>query len=329
MEQIKLLGMTAILTALIWAAADSLVNETITVGMSFSLAPEAGHAGLLVELDGDPPSFQIELSGPHEVIAQIEAAAPLSVRLTIPEGPMGATAIPLLKMLEEQWRAYPKVSVLSVKPAKLDVVRDHMIEREFRLARKPLTLAYEFEPQLERNAVSLRLRESRFEKLVASGRSQRIEVDPEPLLRDKTPGESVTVPVTLTLDPTVFGDDARIIPNVVQVTATLKARRRTAEIGTVPVLLAVSFANFGKPVRAVAPDGSTPLVTRKITVAGPTEAVDRLLSGERPVGIIRLKAEDLEDFGVQRSFRPEFHLPVGIELAEEPEPVAFMLVAQD
>lgn len=326
MEQFKLLGMTAVLTALIWATADSLVNETIGVQISFAVVPEAGKTDMIAEVDRELPPFQVEVSGPHRVIAQVQAAAPLNARISVPDTQTGPTSIPLLKALEDQWNAFPKLTVLSVKPPDLEVAVDHFVPQEFRVALRPFKLAYEFEPQLERNTVTVRMRESRLREMLDARKPLEIQIDPERLLRDKTPGESVTVPVRLTLNPEDFGDDAEVTPNTLQVTATLKADRKTAEIGTVPILLAVSFANFAKPLKAIGPDGTTPLVTRRITVTGPVEAVDRLLAGDRPVGIIRLKVADLENLGVQRSFKPEFHLPPGVELAEEPEPVTFTIL---
>ena len=50
MEQVKLLSMTTMLTVLIWAGADSLVNETAMIRVSIDLMPPEnisnnGHCG--------------------------------------------------------------------------------------------------------------------------------------------------------------------------------------------------------------------------------------------------------------------------------------------
>ena len=50
MEQVKLLSMTVLLTVLIWAAADSLVNEVVSIRVSFEVEPVAD-PDMLVEFD--------------------------------------------------------------------------------------------------------------------------------------------------------------------------------------------------------------------------------------------------------------------------------------
>jgi hypothetical protein len=103
----------------------------------------------------------------------------------------------------------------------------------------------------------------------------------------------------------------------------------TQQVPTVPVLVAMSFANLSKSVQAVARDG-TPLtlVTQTVTVTGAPDAVARLARGEtRAYGIIQLKEEDLETLGTVKLVTPEYHLPRGVELAATPSPIELKLVA--
>ena len=46
----------------------------------------------------------------------------------------------------------------------------------------------------------------------------------------------------------------------------------------------------------------------------------------RAYGIIQLKEDDLEQLGILKLMTPEYHLPRGIELAEEPSPIEFKLI---
>ena len=136
----------------------------------------------------------------------------------------------------------------------------------------------------------------------------------------------MTIPVTL--DARRFGPDSILDPDEVKVTATVEAQRSTAAIPTVPILLAVSFANLEKPYRPIARDGGPlGIVAPTITVTGPTEDVAKLVRGDtRAYGIIRLKEVDLEELGAIKLMTPEYYLPPRLELAEPPQPVEFKLI---
>lgn len=325
MEHLKLLSITLVLTVLIWITADSLVNETATVGVEFSVVPAPGNPDMVVTSTERSLSHQVQLSGPRKVIAQVQAASPLAVRIQVPDKPTGDGSIDLKIAMENQWKEYPKLNVLSVVPPELLIKVDHMVTRELRLeVKEQLALQYDVRPQLDRSTILLRMPESHFADFQASGRPLRVSVDPERVLEEQPRGQAVEVPLTLVPSEWGFPEEAALLPATVTVSATVKADRVTREIGTVPILLATSFANFGTPLRAVPPDGGI-LVTRTITVTGPARLVERMIRGERPVGIVRLKEEHLERPGVQQSFIPEFHLPPGVELAQDPQPVVFTL----
>jgi hypothetical protein len=75
-------------------------------------------------------------------------------------------------------------------------------------------------------------------------------------------------------------------------------------------------------------DGSTlSLMTQTITVTGPTDEVTRLERGTtRAYGIIHLKEEDLERLDELRLMTPEYRLPSGVSLVENPAPIEFKLI---
>jgi len=335
MEQIKLLSVSAVLTVLIWAGADSLVNETVTVRAAFEVAPLA-NTDMLVAVDPAVTSqlFEIQLAGPRRVVENIQILdEPLLIRIRIGDRPGGSSLITLDKdtvkrAMIEKWREIGKLSLLSVQPPALPVVVDHMISRQVDIVAKRLTLAYESAPQFKRNIATVRMRESRQQELTSSGQAADIDVsaDLERLLRRRSPGIRTTV--QLTLDSSSFGPNAVLTPDSIEVTATLKPDRNTVEIPTVPIKPAVSFANLSKSIHAVARDGtSLGLVTQTIKVTGPAENVAALLRGDtRAYGFIQFKEEDLADVGVYKAWTPDFILPPNIELAAPPVPIECKLV---
>jgi hypothetical protein len=174
------------------------------------------------------------------------------------------------------------------------------------------------------------MRESVWTQLTA-GQDLQLDItdDVERLLKERPPGERVTVRVPL--DARRFGAGAELNPAGVNVTATVKAHRRTAVIPTVPILVAVSFANLERPYQAVSREG-TPLtlVTQSVTVVGPIEDVNRLERGAtRIYGVIHLKQQDLEQINVLRVMTPDYYLPPGVSIAEPTAPIEFKLVVTE
>lgn len=334
MEQVKLLSMTVVVTVLIWAGADSLVNETVLLPVSFDVVP-LQNTELRVVLDPLDRNrvYEIELSGPRGLIGDLQKGGPLTLRLGIDDRATGPAEIPLRKdriktALDQYSSEFRKVSVVSFQPRSIHVLVDHMVTRQIEVTVNRLSLAYEEEPQLNPGVVTAEMRESVAETIAASGRQLSIDLsaEVERLLRDKPFGVSQQIAVVL--NTTELGPDARLIPNQVQVTATVKADRVTADIPTVPIKPVVSFANLGKPYIAVSRD-NTPITveTRTITVTGPAEDVARLLRGEtRAYGFIHVMEGDLAELGVTKAWNPEFHLPPNLRLAKPPDSIEFKLI---
>jgi hypothetical protein len=340
MEQVKLLSMAAILTVLIWAGADSLVNQVVSVQVSFEVVP-LDNTDMLVEItpEGRSQLYELQLAGPRRIVESVQSRdEPMVVRLKVADRPGGSWPISLDKgmvkrAMSEQSGEFGKLAVLSIQPPTLPINVDYMVSRDVDITLRRLTLAYDDEPQLKRTVTTARMRESKFSELAQPGQSPQIDIasDVERLLRGKTPGESATIFVTF--DSTPFGPDAEFTPDTVEVTATVKADRDEAEIATVPIKPVVSFGNLGKALHAVAQDGTElTLVTQTIRVSGPTDDVAALLRGDtRAYGFIQLKEADLAQLDVLRAWTPEFHLPPGLKLAAQPNPIEFKLtsVAED
>ncbi len=334
MEQVKLLSMTVILTVLIWWSADSLVNEAVLVSVTFEAVPETGAPDILVETVAPNEPYELQVSGPRRIVEDIQAQPSLHVRLRIPDRPTGPVSIrldrgTLKREMAEQWNEFRKLTIVSVQPDTLPVVFDHWITKDVDVVLGRFALAYDVEPQLSRTSTTVRMRESYFSVLPA-GQPLQIDIaaDVERLLKEWPPGQSASVTIPVTPDERTFGSDAELTPGTIKVTATVKAQRSTEPIPTVPILVAVSFANLEKPYRVVTRDGSPlSLVTQTIIVTGPTDEVTRLARGAtRVYGIIHLKEEDLEQLDTLKLMTPEYHLPAGIELAEVPPPIEFRLI---
>ena len=324
--------MTAVLTLLIWASADSLVTETASVGILLRAVPAVAGSNMVIHADPEGQRCDLLISGPRRIVQAVQVRGPYQVRLPIEDRPIGDARIPLdrqtlKRLLSEQWSDFGNVTLVSVNPEMLSINVDRVITRDVEVAAKRLALVYDVEPQLQRPTASVEIRESVLQTLPA-GQPLQIEIGPdiERLLMDQPVGKNVTVRVVL--DNRRFGPEAEVKPNAIEVTATVRAQRSTEQIATVPVLVAMSFANLEKRVRAVTREGSPlTLVTQTISVTGPTDEVMRLVRGEtRAHGIIQLKEDDLQQMGVLKLVVPEYHLPKGLELATEPPPIEFQLI---
>ena len=334
MEQVKLLSMTAVLTVLIWAGADSLVNEAVSVRVFLEVEP-LDNPDLLIEVDPDTPSrwVEVQVSGPRKIVEGAQDREPLEARLRLADRPTGRTTVVLdREMLEralvEEWNEFRRLSIVSIQPTTLPIHVDHMITRELAITAQRLTLAYDEEPQLKQMFATVRMRETRFEELPRPALRSQLDIstEVERLPRSERTGQPVSVLVPL--DSHMFGPGAELSPDRIEVTATIRADRRTEEIPTVPIKLAVSFANLAKPYQAVARVGAalTP-VTQTIKVTGSADGVARLLQGEtRAFGFIQLKEADLEELGVLKAWTPEYYLPPDIGLAEPAETIEFKLI---
>jgi len=333
MEQVKLLSMTVILTVLIWISADSLVNETVSLSVVLEPVPASGATDMLVEPAITGQVHEVQISGPRRIVEDVQARpTPLRARFRVGSRQTGPAEIVLNRAelkdkLAEQWPEFRKLTIVAVEPQMLEVIVDRWVTREAELVLKPLTLAYDVDPQLRRSRTTVRMHESRLVDW-PDGQPLQINVasDAERLLKDAPLGESTTIPVTL--DSGQFGPGATLNPGSVNVVATVKAQHVTERVSTVPILLAVSFANLEKAYRPVGRDGSPlSLVTQTIAVTGSPEEVTKLLRGTtRALGVIQLKEHDLEQLGTLKLMTPEYHLPPGLRLAEDPPPIEFKLM---
>jgi len=331
MERLRLLGMTVVLTVLIWAAADSLVTDVGSVGLSFQVAAPAN---MIVRLNSTEERFELQVSGPRRTVEAVQAHGTYTLRWPVEERASGEATVPLdrptlKRRLAEQWSEFGKLAVVSIQPETLSMVVDHWVTVEADLVMSRFASQFEIEPRLQRNTVTVKMRES---ALGGQPADQRMQIDVAPdierLLKDQPVGRTVTL--SLRLDARRFGSDAELTPNTVEFTTSVRSQRVVERIPTVPVLLAMSFTTLEVPLQAVGRDG-TPLtlVTQTITVTGVAEEVKRLARGEtRAYGVIQIKEEDLAETGVLKLATPDYFLPKGVELEEPPPPIEFQLISR-
>lgn len=332
MEQLKLLSTSLILAVLIWWGADSLVNENAIVRVSFEPVAPATSTDMRVGMEGASPPFRLEVAGPRRAMEELRARAPLKLRIAVPDQPTGPAVVALERTAVRQALVdlsadLGKLTVVSVQPEALNVRVDRITPREIPLVAKKLALSFDGEPQLSRSTVRVRLRESQLQNLSADQLAQfDISGEIDRALRDQPVGRPVTVAVAL--DARKFGPDAELSPSTIEVTATVQSQRIIVQISTVPVLLAVSASNLPLSVQPADRDGQPlTLLTQTITVAGQRDDVQRLQRGEtRAFGIIQLKQEDFDALNLIKLATPEYRLPKGIELAQDPQPLEFKLV---
>jgi len=333
LEELKLILTAAILALLVWAGADSLVNESVVVRLSLEAAPR-DDSDMIVEL---PPTakaqlFELTVSGPRRVADGVQGRERYPLRLRIEDRPPGEHSLTLTRemlkdALAEQWTEFRKLRIDSIEPSALPLTIDRMVKTELVLVARNLTLPYETPPQWKLTNVSLRMRQSLLEQLSTTGEKPQLEIGPEieRQLRGKSAGRPVTL--TIALDHRPFGPDAELSPSTVDVTATLKSQRETADLPAVPIRFLVSPSSLSTVYVAVGRDKAPlTLVTRPIRVAGSPEEISRLQRGEtRAFGFIQLKETDFQQLGALRTWTPEYILPPGLELEGTVEPIEFML----
>ena len=327
-DQLKLLGLSGVLTVLIWTGANSLVSESASIDVSLRVRPDPRSPGMRVESIDPTQRIVLHISGPRKEIDNLRPReGKLTVDLMIRDRQTGRSTVQLLGLVDDQWQRHPSIAVTSVEPGKITVDIDHMIDVDVQVEPGDLTLPYNVEPVLDPQVIQVSMRESRFSALTATGRRLTLVLDVEKYLQAEDAGRTVTKDVPVVLDGSLMGTDARCSVNTIKVTASIEASRRTASI-IVPVWLAVGFKNLGMPYKAVSPEGR--LVTQRVTVTGPVEDVERLERGDtRAIAVILLKDADFAETDKKHAVKPDFWLPPRIELVETPREVEFRLVPVD
>ena len=135
MDRFRLLGMTAVLTLLIWASADSLVRDTASLAISLKAAPAAAGSNMVIHTDPNGERFDVQVSGPRRSVQAVQARGTYHVRLPIEDRPTGEATISLDRhiiknKLAEQWADFANLTVVSVNPEVASVAIDHVVTKD-------------------------------------------------------------------------------------------------------------------------------------------------------------------------------------------------------
>ncbi len=280
--------------------------------------------------DGARDTLEVTVSGPRRLVADFDDVGVIDVVLPVDERPPdpNATLVNLAELIGSQGKALKNLSVDSVEPPALNILIDQRVSRTVGLSvKRPLQLEYEVEPKLQPAQITVETTALAFARFEGpNGQNAGIVVDVESDLRGKPRGESIVLDLPVPLDR--LGPTARSTVETVQVVATLKsAQKRTVTIPTVPIRLAPTFLAFGRPFKARLVGRQSNLLTQTIVVTGTDEALNRLdLNNSGIYGVIPLHEADYEKAGPLEPRTPEFILPDGIRLDQDPEPVRIELV---
>lgn len=324
-QQIRLLGMTTLLSALIWLMADYSLTDTATVQVRVELpAPGPGRMRV-TRVDPSLTVVEALVSGKKALISQLRAREPISVRLRISDRAAGRYQLNLLDEIKSLESELSNVYVQAVNPETMEVNVDRDITRSMPIQiQSSGTLEYETAPRSEVTEVQVTMSELAYRELEAKDPTVlKVVVDPDEYLRTAPRGVLMTDIVPL--KSVVAGYQVQLDPDSVILRFKLQERLKEATLSAVPIKIEASldlFNNYEVEVR-----GAGPVLTQPITIKGPPEVVERIVSGDiRVHGAIALTAADKADPGTYRYRTPRFFLPEEIELVGEPTDVELRLV---
>ena len=327
MQRIRLLGMTVLLTVMVWAVADHSLTETATVRVKLSLIP-TGQQMQVTQVGPTDQAFEVRVSGRKTVIAQLKSRGVLPVRLRISSRAPGTYAVQLLDEIRSQQSELSNVIIQSVSPAFVQMLVDRDMTVTMPIQVLPGSWEYELSPMVEPAEVRVTISELEYSQ--PGSHNLAVPLESDAYIRQAEPGVlcSTTVPVPLTA---VAGSRRvslrQVEPPSVTLRYKLKEQRRTATIPAVPIKFEASqdiFNGYEVEVR----DGGA-VVTQPVTIKGPPAVVERILAGEiKLTGTISLTAADKANPGAYRYVTPRFALPANVELVGAPEPIEFCLSAR-
>ena len=328
MAQAKLLAMTVGLTVLIWIFADQLLRESDT--MLVNIRPvSAGAPGMNVSSpQGRSAPFRVKVSGPRKLIARKTGSSPPSVDLPISERPTGRYSLELRRELEFVPETFAGLSVDSVEPEAMEVLVDHKVTVSMPVRVDSGTFDFAVKPTVEPVEVEVTISEIALRGLAPDSpgippEKQQVTLTTERYLSEFPPGELFSREVAL--DQRVGNIEVRLRPSQVRLVARLRERLKQATIPAVPISFQAGPAVFNRYL--IASQDNFTLLTQSITIKGPDEVVERIVSGQIKVfGVIMLTTPQAQEVDAFQRIIPSFVLPPGVALVDEPTPVEFRLL---
>ncbi len=321
MRKLWLIIMTSLLTILTWIVADYSLSDTATIQVQLTPVSGGGNDMRILPVGETEEPFKIQVTGRKTVIAQLKSRDSIAIRVPVSRRASGIYTLRLIDELQGHPGELDDVIVQSVSPPTLDILVDRNKTVMMPIQVQPGSLEYEGPVIAEPTEVAVTISELAYNELPPTDR--RVLLYPDEHLRTAPRGKLLTTSVHLT---EMVGDySVSLEPDIVTLRFKLIEELQEETISAVPIKIEASLDMFNGYRVEVRDAGA--VLTRPVTVKGPTQAIEQLRAGQTRIwGVISLTADDKANPGRYRYLTPRFNLPEGVRLVEQPEPIEFRLV---
>jgi len=322
MQNLRLWFATVFVTLVIWVSADQLLTESVELPVAISIRPERGSDYVITPLDTSVRKYVVTFSGRQADMNKLGDIVSTPVVLTVTDEVLGSKSLGrqnlvLVDELRSREAEFPGVAVTRVDPPTAAINVDRRVVHEVPIVLQRGALDYTVEPRVQPSVARVTVLQTEWERIQSA--NPRSVVNAEGDLAKQPEGEPIKLDVPLAAALRTDVGDLPVIdvsPSTVEVRATLRRRRKTGTIQAVPIKFLAGqilwnryHVEFRQP---------NPPETLRISIVGPPEEVDRLVSGERKTfAILSLAGSDSFEENTYQFYKPEFNLPPGVELAED------------
>jgi hypothetical protein len=321
--QFKVLSATALMTILVWASADQLLTETAEVSVRIDVRGDK-NSNVVASLERDTSDIiHVTVSGRQADVSRLrENIGAVVVVLKIGEEriknrSLGIARFSLRELLRDERGVFAGCAVQDVQPENIAINIDRRITVTLPVRARGGTLDYSVAPRTEPDTLEATVLESLFAPIAEA--NPHLVLNCETYLADQpeaVPAE-LRVPIGLAIHSDLVSVRAEALrPDVVTLRATMRRHLKTGTVQAVPIKFLVSRGMFNRYELDFRDEN--PVDTLSITVTGPVDAIDRLVTGETKVfAKINIGSPDTLTAGSYLFFKPEFDLPPGVVLADD------------
>lgn len=324
MQQARLLGITALLSVMVWLVADHSLTEVANIRVRLEFLPTEDQNMRVALAEGEPNIVNVSVAAKRSIIQKYRTQEIISVRLPVSPRASKTYRIPLLEQLRSA-QELRDVGVQEVVPPDVDIE----VDRDTTV-RMPISvqtsgaLKHRIPPSVEPDEVSVIISERALAHLTEDQRVVTLNADEFLKTADVGKLGSINVP----LRQVVEGISVQVDPDHVALRYEIEERLESTTIPAVPIKIEASADIFNGYTVEFKDAG--PVLTQPLTVKGPRELIERIESGELRIhGVIALTAANKAAAGSFQYVTPVFKLPKGIERIAPPEAVEFRLVPRN
>jgi hypothetical protein len=320
MQQLRLIGLSSLLTILIWVVADNSLSETASLKVILKPVSGAGEAMRVALLDRAQSSFEVTVTGKKTAITGLKSREPLNLAIQVANRDSGDYTLYLLDELVENTEELSEVMVQGVDPPSMRIQVDWDITVKMPVFLQRGTLRYDF-LEVDPKEVDVKISELAYNALNPADRRVVLKIDDylETAPRGKLASDSV--PIT----PLIGDIPVTVSPGFVNIQYNLVEQLQELVLPAVPIKIEATpdiFNEFDFDVKE-----ATALLTQSIKIKGPPKPIERIRAGEiRISGQISLSPADKAEPGRFRYATPKFNLPEGVELVSDAEQIEFRLI---